>query len=91
MPIQVTGVDRTLRGMKSESNKIGMKIATGLDKAADMVLKRSQKYVPEATGALKKSGRKETGGVGLGAWARVTYGGPGPRTHSGLSPSADVC
>lgn len=78
MPIIITGIERTLRALGSAAENDGRKIAGVLDQSAQMIYKRSQKYVPVDTEALKKSGRVTNNGKkGFGARSAVEYGGPG--------------
>jgi hypothetical protein len=78
MPIIITGVERTLRALGAMGDKDGKAIAAVLDQCADMILKRSQKYVPVDTAALKESGRKTYNGKkGFAARYTTEYGGPG--------------
>ncbi len=73
--MQVTGVSETLRGMRQLVKKDSIKVSDGLKKAAQMVLDKSQKYVPVDTSALKATGRIESNEkAGLAAEATVSYG-----------------
>lgn len=76
MPIRITGVDKVIAANGKATAQIKKTIAEALDKCADVLLAASQKLVPVDTEALKKSGRKQTEGVGMGAHSTVTYGGP---------------
>ncbi len=76
MPVSVTGVERCLTAQKGMAKKDAKNIAAGLQKCAEVLLKKSQMFVPVDTGALKKSGRVVVTGSGFGAKAFVQYDGP---------------
>jgi len=77
MSIQITGVDAVIKSNGKATAKINFTIAEALVKCAEVLLAKSQKLVPVATEALKKSGRVEMNDkAGTGAAATVAYGGP---------------
>lgn len=76
MSIQITGVEQTLRALGKAKTEDAKTIAYCLDKGGDVILKKSQNYVPFLTGALFASGKKESKGQGFGATTTVSYGGP---------------
>lgn len=73
---KVTGVEKVIRAIGQEKSKTGRTIAESLRKCAEVILKKSQGYCPVKTGALKKTGRIEVTGSGMGTRAAVQYGGP---------------
>jgi hypothetical protein len=74
--IDITGVERVQRAIGKASTRLAPKVADGLRQCAEVILRKSRQYVPVDTGELKKSGRVETTGQGLGAESKVLYGGP---------------
>lgn len=76
MPQHVTGIERVLKAISKAKKEDAIKIADGLEKCANVVLRKSQQYVPVLTGALKATGRVEVEGQGMGAEATVSYGSP---------------
>lgn len=73
--IKVQGVKTVLKALHASGRKDRMNMADGLRKCAEIVLKKSQEFVPVDTGSLKDSGRIETVGKGLEARSYVIYGG----------------
>jgi HK97 gp10 family phage protein len=79
MTRHVTGVENVLRAIGKAKKKTGDRIEDALEKCANVILRKSQEYVPVETGELKASGHVEKEGKGLGAKSRVVYGGdPAP-------------
>lgn len=72
--IQVTGIQAVIRAIGKARKKDAIKIAEGLEKSGHVILRKSQKYVPVETGALKASGQVITTGRGMGARTTVVYG-----------------
>lgn len=75
MTSYVTGVENVLRAIGKLKKDTGPKIEDGLTKCGEIILKKSQKYVPRETGALAETGHIEVTGKGLGARVKVVYGG----------------
>lgn len=73
--VKVTGVEMALRAIGKAKTKDAIAVADGLEKCANIILRKSNFYVPVDTEALKKSGRVEKSGSGMGARAEVVYGG----------------
>ena len=73
-PVTVTGLESVIRAATAASGLTKRTIAEGLHKCAEVILKKSQEYVPVDTGLLKASGRIEVTGVGMNAKSRVAYG-----------------
>jgi hypothetical protein len=78
MKILIENAETVLRASGKARERDAIAIAAGLTKCANIVLRKSRGYVPVETGALKSTGRVDTEGVGLGASATVSYGGPSP-------------
>lgn len=76
MGARITGVENVLRAIgKAKSNKAA-KIEDALKKCGEVILRKSQIYVPVDKGPLKASGHVEVAGKGFGCRVRVVYGGP---------------
>lgn len=73
---QVTGVDKVIRAIGKEKAKTGMTIAESLKKCAEVILKKALYYCPVEYGPLRKSGRIESEGSGMGTRVHVVFGGP---------------
>lgn len=72
----ITGVDRTVRGMRNAKKKDAMNIRIGVERCVRMIYDLSQVYVPVDTQALKLSGETIVVGTGLQTEGLVHYGGP---------------
>lgn len=70
-----TTVMQITRAISKIRRDTEIKIADALEKAGEIILQKSQIYVPRETGALANSGRVEVEGQGFGARSRVLYGG----------------
>jgi len=70
---KVEGLEVFLRAIGKAKSKDAIAVAEGLEKAANVILKKSQIYVPVESGDLKKSGHVEVEGKGMGAKATVVY------------------
>lgn len=76
--IRIDGVGKTIEAMRRIYDKDVDTADGALGQCADMVLVRSQTYVPVDTAKLKKSGRKEKEYRTKTQFRyRVVYGGPG--------------
>lgn len=73
MAIQVTGVQAVVKANGKAKTTTAINIREGLEKAAAMILRESQKLVPVKTGNLKRSGTVVSGGSGMHATATVEY------------------
>lgn len=81
---QVYGVEKSLRAIGKARSAAAPAVATALEKCAEIILKKSQEYVPvsadgsrgQPPGELMRSGRVEVEGQGLGAKAHVVYDAP---------------
>lgn len=68
-------VDTTMRALYKIRDKAAPLIADGLERCSQIVLRKSQTYVPVKFGYLKASGRTETNmKPGFGARSTVVYG-----------------
>lgn len=76
MTSKVTNIDAVLKAIGKLRGNVEVAIAPALLKCGNVILKKSQVYVPVDTGALKASGKVEAAGVGKGAKVTVGYGGP---------------
>jgi hypothetical protein len=77
MPIQIKGVEAALKAIKGVAKDTGIKIADGLQDAAQILYDKSQELVPVDSGRLKASGQITSNNKkGLGAELTVDYGGP---------------
>jgi kynureninase len=76
VPVEVTGVTETLRGMRKMAAGDAVNIADGLDQIAHMFAVRADYYCPKKTKALVNSRAIISEGVGFGARTQLSYGGP---------------
>jgi hypothetical protein len=72
----ITGIDRTIRGLKKMKDRDAMNIRVGIEKCVQMVWTKSQVYVPVEFGDLKASGETVVVGKALQTEGLVHYGGP---------------
>lgn len=73
---KVEGLQTFVRAVGKAKAAIKLSMAEGVKKCAEVILKKSQVYVPVDTGDLKRSGRVEVSGSGMGAKAAVIYRDP---------------
>lgn len=75
--IRITGVDRTIQAMKKMKSHDGRNLEKGIRSCLDVILRKSQVYVPKKTLALLNTGEVVfEPGIGLNAKGHVHYGGP---------------
>jgi hypothetical protein len=67
------GVDVVVRAVGRAKDAAGVAVAEGLKKAAGVILRKSNTYVPVDTGRLKASGHVQVEGSGMSARAAVVY------------------
>lgn len=74
-PPAVTGIETSSKVIGKKALDIKANISTGLEKCANVILKKALQWVPVDTEALKRSGHVEVSGTGKGSRARVVFGG----------------
>jgi hypothetical protein len=75
MPVEVTGIQETLRAIGRAKSKDAVAVNVGIEKACQMILKASIPLCPVEFGPLRASGVVVVEGSGLGTRGRVEFGG----------------
>lgn len=73
----ITGVEETIRAIGKARSEDAIRIADGLEKCGDVILRKALYYCPVDKGPLRESGKKEVSGSGFGAKVNVSFGGEG--------------